>query len=1064
MNKRLTMRLLPLMLSSLFAVSGAYAQSTSATLGGTVTDAQGKPATGAEVTITHSASGTVSHVTTDAAGRYSARGLRVGGPYTITIMKDGQSEKRDNVYLQIGDANTVSASLVPAESLNTIVVTGNANSIFSAEKMGTGTNISNQQIQELPSIGRNIQDYIRLDPRIAQVSKSDGAISAGGQNTRFNAIRIDGVATNDPFGLEGNNFPTERQPVSMDAIEEINIGLANYDVTTTGGTGAVVNAVTKSGTNDFHGSVYGVYRNDNMVGEDRNGNDFTGFKDEKTYGATFGGPLIKDTLFFFVNYERFKRASPGADVLNSPLGDGGITPEQIAQVQSIAQNVWGFDAGSAEGASQLGTDIEEYAGKIDWNISENQRASFRYSKLSQDVPKIPNFDSSKVSLDSHWYNQNKTFESYVGELFSDWSEMFSTEIKASLRNYDAIAQPTSYLPQIRIDFGNDSLYLGTEQNRHVNVIKTKEKSLFAAGNLFLGDHTVKFGVDWTSNDIFNYYGRNQNGVYRFANIEQFEAGNPREYDYRAPAPGGTYADIPAEFQIRNTGLFVQDSWAATYNLNLTFGVRVDSPDFPDKPLYNARINELYGYNNTKLPNSSVVQPRFGFNYNIESERPTQVRGGFGLFMGAPPNVWLSGAYQNTGRNYTEYSARASGGIGNIFSPDPNNQPTTGFSVSGRQNVDIIEPGFKLPSVWKANIALDHELPWAGIVASAEVLSFWNQDGIYFNRLDIGSPNAVSQDGRPLFWNQAGLNPASWCQGVTSTCFNNPTGGVQRANRPSDIGDVILVRNTDKGGGNQITLSLSKPMGDAGWSWLAGYTHTEAKEVSPATSSQNTSNWNNAAIQTANENVAYDSRYAFKHRFTGILTKQWKFFGDNKTSASVVYEGRTGRPYSLVFFNDANGDSRAANDLFYVPAGPGDVLFSVPSEEAAFFEFLDAHPEINKYRGRVAPANSFKAKFMNNFDVRLSQEIPGFFDGNKGEFTLDIMNIGNLINKDWGQIDDYGFYSTRRIGNFAGIDPATGKYVYRFTGADSSSIQEVNGDGINTGVSRWSVQATVRYKF
>ena len=247
MNKRLTKRLLPLMLSSLFAVSGAYAQSTSAGLGGVITDAQGQPASAAEVTITHTSTGTVSRATTDAAGRYTARGLRVGGPYTITITKDGQTETRENVYLQIGDANTVSASLVPAQTLDTIQVTSNLNSVFSAEKMGTGSNITNAEIQALPSIGRNIQDYMRLDPRIAQVSKADGAISAGGQNTRFNAIRIDGVATNDPFGLESNNFPTERQPVSMDAIEEINIGLANYDVTTTGGTGAVVNAVTKSG-------------------------------------------------------------------------------------------------------------------------------------------------------------------------------------------------------------------------------------------------------------------------------------------------------------------------------------------------------------------------------------------------------------------------------------------------------------------------------------------------------------------------------------------------------------------------------------------------------------------------------------------------------------------------------------------------------------------------------------------------------------------------------------------------------------------------------------------------
>ncbi len=326
MTKRLTMRLLPLVLSSMFAASGAYAQSTSASLGGVVTDSSGQPAANAEVVITHTESGTVSHVTTDAAGRYSARGLRVGGPYTITVTKDGQTDTRENVFLQLGESNTISAALLPSQDMEAIVVTGiGSGSIFSAENMGTGTSISRAQIDALPSIGRNIQDYIRLDPRISQVSKADGAISAGGQNSRFNAIRIDGVSTNDPFGLESNNLPTERQPVSMDAIEEINIGLANYDVTTSGGSGAVINAVTKSGTNEFHGSVYGVYRDNNMVGDDQDGNEFTGFEDEKTFGATIGGPIIKDKLFFFLNYEKFKRVAPGPDINNTPLGTGDIT-------------------------------------------------------------------------------------------------------------------------------------------------------------------------------------------------------------------------------------------------------------------------------------------------------------------------------------------------------------------------------------------------------------------------------------------------------------------------------------------------------------------------------------------------------------------------------------------------------------------------------------------------------------------------------------------------------------------------------------------------------------------
>ena len=292
-SHRLRLSKLTLGLVVALAAAPAFAQSTSAGVGGLVTDNGGQPVAGAEVTITHVESGTVSRATTDASGRYNARGLRVGGPYQITVTKAGAGTKtEDGVYLNLNQVNTVNAALTgDMTTLETVTAIGVAggSEVFSASKMGTGTTVSREAIAAAPSIGRNIQDIMRMDPRVSQISKADGAISAGGQNTRYNAIRIDGVSTNDPFGLESNNLPTERQPVSIDAIEEVKIDLANYDVTTTGGTGAVVNAVTKSGTNEFHGSVYGVYRNDDMVGDDRNGNPFTGFNKEETYGFTLGG-------------------------------------------------------------------------------------------------------------------------------------------------------------------------------------------------------------------------------------------------------------------------------------------------------------------------------------------------------------------------------------------------------------------------------------------------------------------------------------------------------------------------------------------------------------------------------------------------------------------------------------------------------------------------------------------------------------------------------------------------------------------------------------------------------
>lgn len=1083
MNHPLRMSKLALGLVAALAAAPAFAQSTSAGVGGQVVSAAGAPVAGAEVTITHTESGTVSRATTDASGRYNARGLRVGGPYTITITKSGEGTKtEEGVFLNLNQVNTVNANLtgdVAATTLEAVQVMAVAggSEIFSAYKMGTGSNVNRETIESLPSANRNIQDYIRLDPRISQVSKADGAISVGGQNTRYNAIRIDGIGAGDPFGLESNNLPTERQPVSMDAIEEINIDVANYDTTIAGGTGAVINAVTKSGTNNFGGTVYYAYRDKDLVRKELDGVRFNGFDDEKTYGMTLGGPIVKDKLFFFANYEKMERSAPGTSLTDTPYGRGTITDADIARAQRIATG-YGFDAGSLSAPSN-DTEIEEYALKIDWNISDNHRAAVRYNKMEQTVARFPQISNSAVSLSSFWYDLPKTYESWMGELFSDWTENFSTEFKLSHKDYSAIRTPYSNLPQIQVrGFGgsaNNSLYFGTEQNSHVNAVESKELSAFGAGTWYVGDHTVKFGFDYSDNDLLNYYGRNLNGVYVFNNLADFEAGRINQYIVRAPREGGSYADIPAKYHLKNTGLFVQDSWAVNSNLTLQFGVRVDMPDFDDQKLYNQRIMDLYGYDNTVLPDDKLVQPRFGFNYTFDSDRPTQLRGGVGLFGGAAPNVWLAGAYQNTGLNYTEYTVNSPSA--NFFTPnvDPPFIPASG--AGARQNVDIAEPGLKLPSVWKSNLAFDHELPWYGIVASAEFLYTKVNDGIYFERLDLynaagAGATRVGQDGRDLFWNAAGYLPATPANRYSVQQGQNTALGQVggKANRPTDMGDVMLMRNTDKGDGRQFTVGLNKPLME-NWGWSLAYTYTEASEVSPLTSSQNTSNWGSTLIGNANENVAYNSRYAIKDRVTASINWKKAFFGDYNTSVGLFYEGRSGRPFSYIYYNDLNGDAASTsgagyfNDLFYVPNGPGDVKWTGGAAmEQAFFDWLAKNPQLSRYQGQIAPANEFRTGFINTFDMRISQEFPGFMKEHKGELALDIMNVGNLLNKKWGRINDYGFNSTARVASYAGIDPATGKYIYNFTSADAPQIQENNNDKGNTGVSRWSMQLTLKYKF
>lgn len=1075
---------------ALAAATPVFAQQTSAAVGGRVVQSSGEPVAGAEVTILHAESGTVSRAVTDANGRYSARGLRVGGPYTVTIEKDGQVDIQEGIFLQIGSDNSVNGTLAADQQLDVVEVVGTGDmNLFTPEKMGTGSNVSRQQIEALPSIQRNIQDYVRLDPRISQTDKGRGEISAGGQNTRFNAIRIDGVSTNDPFGLEANNLPTLRQPVSMDAIEEIRVDLANYDVTITGATGAVIDAVTKSGTNEFHGSVYGVYRDQDWVRDNENGEPFNGFIDEQTYGGTFGGPIVKDTLFFFLNYEKFEREAPGPSF--GPIGSGAsnivdITPEQIAEAQQIARDVWGMDPGTFTVPEGLTTDVEEYALKIDWNINDYHRASVRYNKMEQSDANLPGISANGLSLNSYWYTHDKTFENVVGQIFSDWTDSFSTEFKLSRRDYDAVRNPLGAPgPQVSISLrepdpsitdpdqppGSPFLNFGTEQFSHINRVETEQLSAFAAGTYYAGDHTIKFGFDWEKNDIFNLFGRDLFGTYQFASLDHFRDGHYWSYSSRRPLPGESFESIAADFSYENLGLFAQDSWAITDNLTIMYGFRVDIPKLDDKPRKNELIERIYGLDNTvTIDGQELVQPRFGFNYTFDTERPTQLRGGFGLFQGAAANVWIGNSFQNAGftpqiyginiDDYEPGDEREAIWDQYPFTPDPANQP---IIESGQQMVvALMDPELKQPSVWKINLAFDHELPWWGMVASAEALYTSVETGLHYEILGLGDPTATGPDGRLIYY----CNPAT-------------AGGGSRCNRNQAINDlreagelppefenitgwgndnVIYLRPTNKGKSTQYTVSLSKPM-EENWTWMLAYTYTEATEVNPLTSSQAHSNWDGRMLLNPNEPIAETSNYAIKDRVTGILTWQHAFWGDYKTSVSAFYEGRSGRPYSWTYLNDANGDGEV-NDLFYVPAGPGDVAFQGGVEmEQAFFDWLATQDELSRYAGQVVPRNSARSSWVNTFDVRISQELPGFFQGHKTEIWLDILNIGNMINEDWGQISEIGFPFGRRVADMRGIN-ADGQYIYNFD--ESRAFTERLYD--NQGQSRWAVQVGFRYKF
>ena len=1103
-SHRVRVSQLALALAVALSATPLMAQNTSSVISGDITGADSKPLSGANVTITHMESGTVSTAITDAQGRYVSRGLRVGGPYTITITKDGQTQTRENVYLKLAETKYVDIKLGGEQVLDSVTVTGVAlgSEIFSADKMGTGTNISREEIDAYPSINRNIQDFARLDPRVVQTDKARNEISVSGQNPRYNSIRVDGVSISDTFGLESNNLPTPRQPLSMDIIEAIKVDVASYDVTVTGGTGAVITAVTKSGTNEFEGSVYGLYRQNDWSGEGESGARPDLFDSQTTYGFTLGGPIIKDKLFFFANYEKYT----GTDeyVGNSDRGPIGsqstnivnVTQAQVDRIIEIADTIWDIDSGTLALPSN-NNETEEYGIKIDWNINDNHRADFRYSKSEQNSPNLVGFArgsatgaSGTLGLGNYHYMRNFNVESYTAQLFSDWSDNFTTEAKISYRDYSAVRSPFSDRPAIEVQVNNGSLgtsriFLGTEQNSHTNILETETWNGFFAGNYFAGDHAFKFGFDYEDNSIYNLFGRNTNGYYRFGCIDtvavgtsagcstSFAAGKPNRYQYFYP-DGGDIDNMAAEFAISDLGFFLMDTWAVTTNLTVNYGFRYDTYSVDSKPTYNATAAATFGYDNSvTIDGNNLFQPRVGFNYTFDSDRPMQLRGGVGLFTGQSPTVWLANPYSNNGLSYTDYFV--SNGTGVTFNPDPNSQPKPGLGAS--QSVDFISPDLESPSAWKANIAFDFETPWYGIVLSAEAIRTEVQSAIFYQQLNLGAANqtitangapGVGQDGRLIYWNNAGLVQAN---------FNNAGqtsgGATARGNRTVaelKFNNAIIAQSTDKGSSDSFTLALSQPFNNNDWSWNVAYTYTDATEVSPLTSSTSGSQLGNVAVFQANEEVEARSSYAIQDRFTAAVNWKHNFWGDNQTMVTVFYEGRSGKPYSYTFNNDANGDGQF-NDLLYIPVGLGDVRFGSAAEEAGFWNYVNSNSYLKNHLGQVATRNSVEAEFVNSFDVKISQQLPGFMKGHKSEIWLDIMNIGNMFNSSWGVIEQQAFPGMSGVVEYGGICGNTsavvgqcngladaGKYVYRF---NTPEKQETYDD---KGISRWALQVGFRYNF
>ncbi len=1067
MSNRIRIKALPFAVAVLLAAPPVFAQNTSSAINGRVLGPKGQPIVGATVTIVHVPSGTTRVVGTNAKGIYNAQGLRVGGPFDVLVSKHGfKATENDHVYLKLAQTSEVDFTLgVQAKELANVVVMANSlSSIFQPDNKGLSTTITRSAISSLPATGRSLQDYVRLDPLVNITNPARGEISALGQNSRYNNITIDAVPTNDPFGLEAGGMPSLGQPISIDTISEINVSTNNYDVTNARNTGAQINAVTKSGTNDFHGSLYDVYLPKGWVGDGKDNQPFTGFNRKTTDGFTLGGPIVKNKLFFFVGYEKSKTSAPAPNI--GIIGSGmanivNITPTELSQISSIAQG-YGLPTGSAV-AGALNTDEKRYLAKIDWNITDNHRLSFRYDRVTSNLAVFPGFStrySGSVGLQSNNYSQLRDFKNVVVNLYDDWSENFSTETSVSYGKYSRLPKLNASAPLVTVHTNgrfDPAVILGTNTYYQGNSLSTKTWTGFWAGTLFLGNHTIKFGADFTRNSYHNLFLPYYFGVYSFNTIADFQSGNYAYYQLRQPS-SGRLSGASAIWSYNNYGLFAQDDWQVNDQLSLQYGLRWDIPKVDQKPQLNSGFQQAFGMaNNHTIDGNSVLQPRVSFNYSFNTKRPMQLKGGAGLFMGATPGVWQSNPFTNNGLTVTTYKAY-SPSQGGAFSADPYNQPTPPTSPPA-QTVDLLNNNFRQPTVFKASLGFDSALPWWGMVASANVSYLQDKDAIYYQNLNLGTPSAYGPDGRPIYYR---LNSNG------SVCTSR---SCELGNANPAYGSIMLLSNTARGSATYFTLALSRPANN-GFAWSASWTHGRSSSVNNGTSSIAYSNWKYSPSVNPNADIAYTANYNVRDRFSAWVSWSHRFIGDYRTTVGAFLNVASGSPYSWIFGNDANGDGRSNNDLVYVPSAPGAVEFTSNTSaqlQQQFFNYIKTQAGLRQYAGRDVPRNSAHLPWTHELDLRLTQEVPGLFKGNKGEVVIDVYNFLNMLNHNWGQYPSAGFPAARSIANFAGIDTANGKYIYdlsRYTDSNGNYAPQSYStlDSQTRPLSRWSVQVTLRYTF
>lgn len=1015
-----------LMMMLLVTVLYGSAQVTTSSLSGLVTQSGGQVVAGATVKAVHTPSGTSYSTSANAAGRYNIANMRVGGPYRVEVTSVGQSPVvREDIYLELGQPFVLNVEFGESGlTIDEVSVSAGRNPLLNSDRTGAVTTVSRAQIDKLPSISRSVNDLTRLTPQA-------NGTSIGGGNYRSNNFTVDGANFNNQFGI-GQNVPAGGSPISVDALEQISVNITPYDVRQSGFTGASINAVTRSGKNNFFGSAFYTGRTQNQQGT-RVNNVATPVSDmsDKNYGFSFGGPIIKNKLFFFVNAEQNDVVTPGpsktAALVEGQFGGTVARPTRafLDQVSKYLKDTYNYETGPYEGYSN-----DEYNKKffvrLDWNINENHKLNARYSQVESAYPaniststsgsNVQGLGTNRTHINAlHFQNSNYFQENNLYSATLEYNGRTGVVNHSARVAYIHQNEPRSsgggLFPLVDILDGTSARNVlttfGYEPFTYGNLRDVTTYTLNYDANVVFGSHSLTAGLQYETSDTKNGFQRFGTGYYVYNSWEDFvNNADPYHYALTYPLTADGSQAFP-KFTFNQYSFFIQDEFTVNSRLKLTGGLRLELPTFPSVPEIKTHplIAALTFPNGDKvntgvLPKTRLmVAPRFGFNYDVMGDRSIQVRGGSGIFVGRVPFVWIvsqsgdAGLIQATVTNLKPK-----------FSPDikanyPATLPDPTTRVLG--DVSVMSPDLKFPSTWKSSLAADFKLP-LGFVATVEGIYNSDINAAVARKVNYVTPTALNVAGYP---DHRLIYPAS-----NNDKYIYKLSGGQLNTTSGSAWNATMLDNAKGGHYWSAMFQLTKQLRN-GLSGSIAYVRSGGKNFQDGAGDQLASYWGTGLNSSGNPNVpelGYSGTIV-PNAVVGSISYEGQWIGKLKTAMTIYYNGSEQGRYSYAYNGDFNRDGQSGNDLMYIPANPSEITFvqqgnfSPAEQSARFFELIENDPYLKTRKGQYAERNGAVLPWRNQFDFRFTQELySGIAGGNNSlQFVWDVMNMGNLLNRSWG---------------------------------------------------------------